>query len=117
MKYINSIKIHCTSESSEEDFQKDKYMENLTSLVNEVGKVFQKYGIEINHYDVAPLNKIKHSIAKCSECGHWMVDRLSNPVKGRWLEEQEENIIDGATYKDEFLCEDCLPKDHRWSTK
>ncbi|TCI60368.1 MULTISPECIES: hypothetical protein [Exiguobacterium] len=53
------------------------------------------------------LDPLSMNCGQCAACGRWTTDREKNdPV----LE-----LGNGATFKGNLLCDDCLPEHHRWS--
>ena len=117
MDYIAISSINCVAEISENDFSDDTYLEKLETLRDDISCLLEKHNIKIESIESTFLNTKKYSIHKCSKCLHLMIDRGTNPVKAEVESLVAEVIYDGAKIHDDFLCEDCLPSEHRWSSK
>ena len=56
---------------------------------------------------LAVLDPNYANCGKCSNCGGWTTDReKENPIEG---------LSNGATVEGLLLCDECLPKGHRWA--
>ncbi len=117
MDYIVISSINCVSEISESDFFDDSYLDKLENLRTDLSSLLVKHGININSIESTFLNVKKYSIHHCDKCQHLMIDRESNPVKATAETLVSEVVFDGAKLGDSFMCEECLPSDHRWSCK
>jgi hypothetical protein len=53
------------------------------------------------------LNPLTMNCGQCARCHGWTTDReKQDPVTG---------LCNGATVNGELLCDECLPKGHRWA--
>jgi hypothetical protein len=116
MDYIAINKINCFADISEKEFIEETLIEKIEKLKHELKSLLSKYNIDFESIETFYLNKNKYSIVKCENCNHLMIDRETNPVKSEIESIADDIIYDGAKFLDKYLCEDCLPKDHRWST-
>ena len=86
----------------------DKIQFELTEKINDVLRVDSddsQLGWQGSSYDI--LDEQKMNVGKCAVCECWVSDR-----------EKPEYILElniGATYNGELLCDEHLPKDHRWA--
>jgi len=117
MDYIAISSINCVTEISEQDLSEDIYIEKLELLKDEISDLLKKHNINIDSIESTFLHVKKYSIHHCEKCKHLMIDRGSNPVKAEVESLVVEAIFDGAKFGDAFLCEECLPSDHRWSCR
>ncbi len=117
MNFVAISKLSFLSEISKEAFENDKYIEKIESLTSELKVLLNKYGLEYDSVETTFLSKGKYSILRCEKCNHLMIDRIQNPVKAEIEDLVAEVIFDGAKFENKFLCEDCLPVNHRWSTR
>lgn len=116
MGYIAINKINCFAEISEKEFIEDTFIERINKLNDELKSLLSKYNIEFKSTETLYLNKKKYSIVKCEKCNHLMIDREKNPAKSELDLFADDIIYDGAKHSDKYLCEDCLPANHRWSS-
>lgn len=117
MEFVSISKLNFFAEVSEEEVNSDKHLEKVADFTSELKKLLSKYKLEYDSVETTFLNKRKYSIVKCEQCNHLMNDRVENPVKADIEELVADIIFDGAKYQGKYLCEDCLPVDHRWSTR
>lgn len=117
MEFVSISKLNFFAEVSEEEVNSDKHLEKVADFTSELKKLLSKYKLEYDSVETTFLNKRKYSIVRCEQCNHLMIDRVENPVKADIEELLADIIFDGAKYQGKYLCEDCLPVDHRWSTR
>lgn len=60
-----------------------------------------------NRSSFSVLDSSRMNCDRCSKCGGWTTDR----EKPSFIE----SLSNGATVDDKLLCDECLPKDHRWA--
>lgn len=70
-------------------------------------KVDAKHKAVWNKSSFSVLNPQRMNCGKCCRCGSWVTDREKpDSIRG---------LTNGATVDGELLCDDCLPKGHRWA--
>lgn len=117
MNFLTISKLNCFAEISEGSYNDDTHIESIEALTYELKVLLHKYGLEYDSIETTFLNKTKYSIVRCGQCNHLMIDRVANPVKAEIEDLVADIIFDGAKLDEEYYCEDCLPTDHRWSTR
>ena len=115
MKNLAITKISCTTEYSKSEIEQDIPDEKIERLREELTALLSKYGFEYQYGETCFLNKQKYSIRNCEKCGHYMVDRVTNPAGLDLSYDDQIIIFDGALLNGKLLCEECLPSGHRWS--
>lgn len=55
----------------------------------------------------ATLSPDEMNCGKCENCGRWITDKEDKDAIAE--------LCNGATFKGKLLCDECLPKDHRWA--
>lgn len=115
MKNLAITKFSCTTEYSTSEIEGDLPGEKIERLREEITALFSKHGLEYQYSETHVLNKQKYSICNCGKCGHYMVDRVTNPAGLDVSDDAQIIIFDGALLNDKLLCEECLPSGHRWS--
>lgn len=115
-EWITDVMFSGVIESQEKD--DEDLEETLDEMSDEIEKVFQKYNIEYRYYELMMIDSNRYSIGKCEECGNFMVNRDKNPAGiEEYLECYFECVYDGGESNNQLLCENCLPLEHRWSSK
>jgi hypothetical protein len=66
------------------------------------GDIFHLTSSVLSIYDTN-----KDNIGKCVNCGQWTTNREADNSIG--------SICNGAVVDGKLLCDDCLPKGHRWA--
>ena len=117
MSLIAISRLNFFAEVSEKDFNSDKHLEKVEELTSDLKGLLNKYGFEYDSVETTFLSKNKYSILRCEQCDHLMIDRVENPVRADIEDLVADIIFDGAKYEKKYLCEDCLPVNHRWSTR
>jgi hypothetical protein len=115
MKNFAITKFSCTAEYSTSEIEDDIPGEKIERLREEITALLSKYGFEYQYGETHFLNKSKYSICNCETCGHYMVDRATNPAGLDLNDDTQIIIFDGALLNGILLCEECLPPGHRWS--
>ena len=115
MKNLAITKFSCITEYSTSEIEEDLPGEKIERLREEITALFSKYGLEYQYSEMHFLNKLKYSICNCEKCGHYMVDRVTNPAGLDLRDDDQIIIFDGALLNGKLLCEECLPSGHRWS--
>ena len=70
-------------------------------------KIDDSHTANWNHSSLIVLDSNKMNCGKCCKCGSWTTDR----EKAGFIE----GLSNGASIEDELFCDECLPKNHRWS--
>ena len=92
----------------------------LEPLEDELRKVFAKHGLHKSESLTCFYNVEKYSITNCSNCESLMINRDSNPAGiSSTASEQDISLVllDGGVNSGQILCEECLPQNHRWSSR
>jgi len=74
---------------------------------NQRKKIDETHTAKWNHSSLIVLDSDNFNCGKCNKCGSWTTDK------------EKENSIDGlsngATVDRVLLCDECLPRNHKWS--
>ena len=85
----------------------DKIDFELSDQINKILKFEEDSTLGYQATRTEILDQESMNCGQCSNCGTWVSDR-----------EQPNHIPDlniGATYKGELLCDEHLPRNHRWA--
>lgn len=109
MKKTYLVKLNFLVELDEEKGENEDYFEQHIFnklgedlLLNGSDKVLEAASTSSLQLDPASMN-----CGRCANCKQWATDR-----------EQPDALTElrsGATYRGELLCDECLPKRHRWA--
>jgi hypothetical protein len=118
MKHLVIRKSYSCFYTDSNQTENDEANEKLEELQAALNKVLKEHNVSGEFGYSTFLNTEKHSICDCNKCNHVMVNRDKNPV-GVSDNDKDINwvILDGGEYKGAFLCEECLPVTHRWSSQ
>ena len=115
VKHIGITRIVCTAELSGSEVNADVPCQKFEGMREDLVKLLKKHGFEYQGAETWLLGMQKYSVFKCQECGHYMVDRNKNPAGIESASEHDAVIYNGAAIEGKYLCEQCLPRGHRWS--
>lgn len=117
--YLDLTRFVCLTEISQAQADdRDDIFDKMAALEAELKPLLEKYGLTFAQWESTDFSREKYSIERCEQCEHWLVNRSQNPAglgedfSQYW---QTELIInDGAEFQEKILCEQCLPRNHRW---
>ncbi len=113
MSYIVVSNIKCITKISDLEFEEDVLDEKEESFREDLRELIAKYGFDFKFIESLFVNEKKYSVCECEKCGHLMINRDKNPI-GYDSENIEDVVINGGDYEGMTMCEECLPKEHRW---
>lgn len=104
------IRVAYLVELPEEEINTDDgVLDKITSIIGEDMKlVIDNIDVTLdwNYTSSFILDSTNFNCGKCSKCGQWTTDREKPDAV--------EGICNGAIVDGKLLCDECLPKDHRW---
>lgn len=105
VSYLIEVEDNLLTGSDESEVFKDNVFSKLSK--NSWKKIDAKHKANWNSSSFSILDPTRMNCGKCCRCGAWVTDReKSAPVVG---------LANGATVNGELLCDECLPKGHRWA--
>ncbi len=103
------VSVNFLAEVEESELEKDNG--ELTKLEWELSeahdKLTSKIEIDWESSQSIVLEPENMNCGKCSSCGRWTTDREAP--------EAIKQICFGARVEGKILCDECLPKEHRWA--
>lgn len=114
MDYLVVTNIKCITKITNSEFEEDSLDETIGSFKDELSALLKKNGFELKSIENAFIETQKYSVCKCDSCGVSMINRDNNPI-GYNDDFIEDVILNGGESEGKILCENCLPRNHRWS--
>jgi hypothetical protein len=116
MKHIAIRKSYSYFLTDSEEVDSCEMDEKLQTIQKELEQVLLKHGVSKDFGYTTFYGIDKYSITNCTKCNTLMLNRDKNPAG---IPEVDNDIsamlVDGGESSGKVLCEDCLPKRHRWA--
>lgn len=111
MKKQTLVRVSYLLEIDEDLLKDDEKSRNFQLLLSQkLSKdvdIDDSHTAEWNMETLLVLDPLKMNCGKCVKCGIWTTDKeCVNYIDG---------LANGAVVNNELLCDDCLPKGHRWA--
>ena len=105
VSYLIEVEESLLKDSNEADIFRETIFQKLSK--HHKKKVDEKHYAKWESSSLIVLNPEKMNCGKCNKCGGWTTDReKENHIK---------ELSNGATDNGILLCDECLPKGHRWA--
>jgi len=105
VSYLIEIEDSLLKNNEESEKFKNLIFEKLSK--NQRKKIDETHIARWNSSSFIVLDTEKLNCGKCSMCGGWTTDK----EKGNSID----RLSNGATVEGELLCDECLPRGHRWA--
>lgn len=105
VSYLIEVEDNLLSGSDEAEAFKENLFQKLFNYSGK--KIDEKHKAEWNSSSFSILDPSRMNCGKCNKCGNWTTDRdKPDALTG---------LTNGAAVNGELLCDECLPKDNKWS--